>query len=420
MDNLNKKIYVNFIGYVFPMLVALLCIPYLYRSIDAEIFGVLSLLWAVVGYFGLFDLGLGRTLTYKVAQSYKENKTREIERIFWIGMIVSLVVGVVSALILIIFATPYSQKILNLKNSSETETYHTFLIVSVTIPLTTVVSIFRGGLEGLGDFRTTSTNRGITGMLLFMMPLLFVLNGWKNIDAMALSLFVARLLVLLHLIPHVKVYLLPKKIEFIEIKKIISYGGWVSVSSIIGPVMVYGDRFFISTILSVDYLPVYTITQELMQRMLIIPAAISGVAFAVLSAGKSIENNKIFWSLSKKIFVVMSIVLAVFAVSSSKLFEIWISKEFSESSSKIVVILSIGLLFNSVAQMPLVSLYSKNKPKIVAVIHCSELVLYSIFLVIMIKQFGITGAAFAWTTRAAIDCLVLFWLNEKIDRVIKK
>src|SRR5258705_13553401 len=58
----------NLLGNGTPMIVAVVCIPILIRGLGKERFGVLTLVWAVIGYASLFDLGLGRALTQLVAR----------------------------------------------------------------------------------------------------------------------------------------------------------------------------------------------------------------------------------------------------------------------------------------------------------------------------------------------------------------
>ena len=62
----------NIVGQSLPLLLAVVAIPLLIRRLGVDRFGVLTLAWALVGYFGLFDLGLGRALDkgrYRVACS---------------------------------------------------------------------------------------------------------------------------------------------------------------------------------------------------------------------------------------------------------------------------------------------------------------------------------------------------------------
>ena len=53
----------NLIGQGAPLFVALFAIPLLIKGLGTERFGVLVLAWMVVGYFTLFDLGIGRATT---------------------------------------------------------------------------------------------------------------------------------------------------------------------------------------------------------------------------------------------------------------------------------------------------------------------------------------------------------------------
>lgn len=65
---LTRNWALNLLGWVVPLSVALFAIPYVVRGLGAERFGVLSIASALLGYFGIFDLGLGRATTKFVAE----------------------------------------------------------------------------------------------------------------------------------------------------------------------------------------------------------------------------------------------------------------------------------------------------------------------------------------------------------------
>src|SRR4051812_26259804 len=60
----------NLLGNLMPMLAGLVAVPFLVHQLGAERFGLLSLGWVLIGYFGLFDFGLGRALTKMVAERW--------------------------------------------------------------------------------------------------------------------------------------------------------------------------------------------------------------------------------------------------------------------------------------------------------------------------------------------------------------
>src|SRR5437667_12210334 len=57
----------NLSGQLLPMIVAVITVPLLVRGLGVARFGVLSLSYVLIGYFSLFDLGIGRALTKLVA-----------------------------------------------------------------------------------------------------------------------------------------------------------------------------------------------------------------------------------------------------------------------------------------------------------------------------------------------------------------
>ena len=64
----------NLIGQGAPLLVAIFAIPLLIRALGTPRFGILTLAEMVVGYYSLFDLGLGRALTKLVAEKLGAGK----------------------------------------------------------------------------------------------------------------------------------------------------------------------------------------------------------------------------------------------------------------------------------------------------------------------------------------------------------
>lgn len=65
---LAKNIVWNLAGSLLPIAAALIATPFLIGGLGLERFGVLALIVAVIGYFGLFDFGLGRALTKLLAE----------------------------------------------------------------------------------------------------------------------------------------------------------------------------------------------------------------------------------------------------------------------------------------------------------------------------------------------------------------
>src|SRR5690242_10714343 len=89
----------NLVGQILPMLVGILTIPVIIRAMVVDRFGVLSLAWIVVGYFSLFDLGIGRALTKMIADKLGANEELTIAPLAWTSLLLLLLLGILGALV---------------------------------------------------------------------------------------------------------------------------------------------------------------------------------------------------------------------------------------------------------------------------------------------------------------------------------
>lgn len=62
----------NLVGYVIPSLVAIPALGYMAHKLGPELFGIYTIAIAVVGYAGIFDMGLTRAITREIA-IYRNN-----------------------------------------------------------------------------------------------------------------------------------------------------------------------------------------------------------------------------------------------------------------------------------------------------------------------------------------------------------
>src|SRR5579871_5117461 len=90
----------NLLGQVIPLAVALVSIPVLIHHMGTERFGILTIVWMITGYFGLFDFGLGRALTQMVAEKMAHHQHREVVDIIQTVTAMMFLLGSFAAILL--------------------------------------------------------------------------------------------------------------------------------------------------------------------------------------------------------------------------------------------------------------------------------------------------------------------------------
>jgi len=186
----------NLFGLGMPMLVAVFSIPMLVRTLGVDRFGILSIVWMVIGYFSLFDFGLGRALTQVIAEKLGSRRPEEVPDIFWAATFLMLILGLAGAVAGAGLASWLVTSLLNVPPQLQRETLQAFYLLAVAIPVNITSIGFRGALEAHQQFRLTSIMRVIMGLVTFLVPL-GVLGFSHSLVAVVAALLAGRTVVLI-------------------------------------------------------------------------------------------------------------------------------------------------------------------------------------------------------------------------------
>ena len=141
---LTGNIVLNLIGTGLPMLVAVVVIPPLIRGLGTARFGVVTIAWMVVGYFSLFDLGLGRSVTQLVAEKLGKREEEQIPALVWTAMMLMGGLGIAGALVLGAISPWLAGGLLKIPADLRSEALLAFYILALSIPIV----IGNAGLRG--------------------------------------------------------------------------------------------------------------------------------------------------------------------------------------------------------------------------------------------------------------------------------
>lgn len=407
-----------------PLILGVVTIPYLIKHIGVEAFGILTLIWSLIGYFSLFDFGLGRALTQRVAASLASEDTHKIPHVVKSGLVFMAYTGVGGGVLLGLLAYPLGSDWLNVSQPLQATTYGSLFVAALGIPLATITSGLRGVLEAYQDFKAVNLLRVFLGLANFGLPVLSFMFLGPSLVYMVATLIAARLVVLLAygVLAHRRMpeNWLKSVAQTGDIKNLLSFGVWMTVSNIISPLMVTADRFVIAGVLGAGAVAYYTVPFEMLVRVLVIPAALTSALFPKLAATlkTSPAIAQMLYSRSMKIIslTLLGICLAIGLASYWGL-AIWINADFASKSWLIVCILSVGILLNGIASVPFSAIQAAGDAKTTAYLHIFEFIVYVPLLIVALDVLGLVGAALAWVFRVGLDLALLLWGVKRTFRL---
>lgn len=418
---ISKNILWNLSGNVLPLLVGAIVFPLLINSYGTERFGLLAIAWSLVGYFSLFDMGLSRALTQVVSEKLNlSDSTYDLSALVHTAFISMWGLGVIGGLCLWLTIPWLVIHALSVPEVLQTEAIKAFSIIAVSIPFVVHTSALKGVMDALHLFKQSSLIKMLLGAGTFLGP--YLASRYEiSLEYAAYSLVTLRIFIwAMHWIIVKNLTLFKSgyhQFQLQLLKPLFAFGGWMTISNIIGPLMVYLDRFVIAGMLGAAAVTYYVAPYEVITKLWVIPAAISGVLFPLFAQHWQSDPKHAANMLNKGIAYTLLLVfpaVMLVAVTAPAWLAIWLDQEFAVKSASIARWLAAGILINSVAQILYAKIQGTGKADWTAKLHLIESLPYWMLLWLLLKHFGIEGAAMAWFARVTLDFAGLSYLVNKI------
>ncbi|WP_257313838.1 flippase [Geothrix fuzhouensis] len=413
IGNLTRNSIYNLLGQGLPMLVGLITIPRLVHALGVDRFGILTLTWAVMGYFSLFDLGLGRALTQLVAERSGTGNDKALPDIIRTALIMMLGLGLVGGVCLGAASPLVVGRVLRMSPALHREVLYAFGLMAFSVPAVTLLAGLRGLLEARQHFLEINLLRLAMGVFTFLGPWLVSFKTthlfWVvlSLEVMRYAALGAHYWMCRRVVPEMT---MPASFQSNHWKVLLKFGGWMTVSNIISPLMVNMDRFFIGAFLSVGAIAYYATPFDMVTKLLVISGAVVSVLFPMFGAlhrANPFEAIRLYRKGMRTIFLVLAPILLALGLGAHWLLLHWLGPTFAQRGSAIMQILCLGVLANSLAAVPFAFIQGAARPDLTAKFHLIEGPLYIILLMSLGSRLGILGVAWAWTLRVALDLILL-------------
>jgi O-antigen/teichoic acid export membrane protein len=410
---LARNTMLSLAGGLGPAVVGVLTIPYVVRGLGPDAFGVIALVWVAIGMFALLDLGTGRAVTRFVAEYLVRGEPHRIPSLFWTALSINAAVGIVTGIVLAAAAPVLVLQVLKVPSALQQDAIATFRILALFLPGFVLTVVVRSALEGAQRFELTSAVQFLASSANFLVPAIVIFAG-GDLPGVMLWLCVSRVLAALAFLvlclrqfPALRVV---RGFHASSARTLLQYGGWLTISNVIAPFLLHLDRILLGGLVGVQAVALYAAPYELVTRLTLIPASMMLAFFPAFTACAVTPDERLgetFRRAVRQVALLMTPVCLIFAVFAGDILHLWLGQDFAGQSALATRILAIGVLLLSLSSVPFNLLQAAGRPELVAAIHVLELPLYATLSWILVRNFGIVGAATAWTARTLLD-MVLF------------
>lgn len=399
----------NLAASLVPIAISLVVLPIYIRAIGEARYGMFALISALVGYFGVLDLGLSSAIAQRMAAAGSKDIDAK-RKIFWTAAAINLAMGLFGAALILPVALLYVDHGLTLEPALAAEFRASAVWLVLALPVTMITGVMSGALRGAGLFGDLGVINVGTGTLSQLLPLAAALWLSPSLTVVLPVLYLSRAVSIawFGLVIARKILLSWRpQIDRGRARDLLSFGGWVSISALVSPLLTTLDRYLIGSISGVRAVTHYSVPYQLTSKSLILPVAIvSSMLPRVASAGPE-EARELGKRGIRSIAALMGPGMIGGVVLLRPVMEWWIGPDFAQASAFCGQILIAGFWWNALGVGCNSWLHAVGRVRLTAMAHLMEVVPYVGMLFVLLKFYGIAGAAMAFVFRISLDALIL-------------
>ena len=413
----TRPIKVNFIvNLLSPMMrvvVALVTVPlYLHHIGDAR-YGVMSIVWVLLGLFGFLDLGLSRAVTNALAK-LRDAPQAHRARVLLTTFGLNLGIGLAGGLVLYVFGGLLLKHFVSMPDEISSEVSRSLPWIACLLPLTLISAAGAGALESRELFLLVNSIQIFAMTIAQVAPVVAAIFVSPSLTVVIPTAAVAQglgAIAVLAVVYRLEGPFSLRAVDWGEARKLLGYGGWMFATNIYYPALASADQFVIGSVMGVASVAHYAVPMGLVQRSVAIPVALGRTLFPRMSSLPGEAAHALAARALSTMAYGFGAICAPAIILSPIFFRYWIGGDFATVAGPVAQLLFPGLWMGALSLVAFTFLQSQGRADVTGKLNIIEFLPFVAILWGSTLAFGIAGAAAAWTLRSTAEALVMLWLS---------
>ncbi|NHN92263.1 flippase [Acetobacter sicerae] len=408
----------NALGSILPIIISLATVPLYIHLLGLSRYGIVTLSWVLLGYFGFLDFGMSRASANALARLPEED-IRSRSKVFMTTLYSNMMMGTVGGLGMYFLGGFILLHVVKIEPDLIHETQQAYPWMAAMLPFGMLGGVLIGALESRERFLAANI-LGTTGNIISqILPLACAWLITPSLTIVIPAILLSRVIFVMSgfiLVAQKEKELRIQDFSMEWLKKLFGYGSWVSISAFLNPILDSLNQVVIGAMLNAAAVAKYSVPMTLAIRSQVAATALARTLFPRLSRATHEEAVDTTQKSVGALAYGFAVICGPAILFSFTFLHFWIGEKFAVESGTVAEILLFGAWTNGVAFIPYNFLQAQGRPHVTAIVGMIEILPFLITLWISIHFFGLPGAAMAWTLRVTINALVLLNLSHCITR----
>lgn len=412
----------NVLGWLLPAVVQLLSVPFIVHNLGYDSYGIWTLVMAVMGYFAFLDMNMLKGGIRYLAEYDGKNDKKNANQVANFGLLAYLVIGLIGMLIIAACVDTVLLNMLKIPDELVHMARTTLYLSSLGFLLLMTQNYLLSIPKALHRFDVSNKiemSFTIGSILLTVCLLFFGYGLLEVVIARLLANFICILVAYRSVNGVMPYYKFTPYIDRQIIKKVSSY----SLVSFAGRVGVttnsYANTFVAGSLIGTSAITIFTVPFMLVQRIMSISSRLSMIIFPIASElgsqKKHDELMVIYLKMTKYIFNINLLLTLLICLFSWEIMTLWMGEEFSEKSAVILMLISIGFLFNTTTGLSTLMNDGIGHPKVTSIFAFIHGGFSVVILIIFGQLYGLNGIAAGYCISSVLmACVFNIYVHKKV------
>jgi len=410
----------NLIGWMLPIVVNFLTIPYIVKSLGNDSYGVLMLVTAVIGYFSLLDINFTAGSIRYVAEYHAKGEHKHVNEVLSLSFLGYSIIGIIGAILLYLSTDLFLMDLLKIPENLREVARTVFHISSFGFFLNLIQNYLSSIPKAMHRFDLTAKMEAGFGISLMLLTVVFLSMGIGLLGIVILRLVVALLncsalfLLIKKTIPYSS-FLSPVGRDIRN--KMVSFSSYSFLSKVANTIYGNTDGLVIGSVVGSAAVTLYSVPFLLVGRLTGITSHLAMVLYPVASElgalGKRDELKKIYIAMSRQIFFLNIALTTILCLFSEQILQIWMGNEFARKTYIVLIFIALGNFTESLTNLPALVNDGLSFPQVTASFAFLSAFLRLVAVVIGVKYYGLLGVAVSYFISVSIVSLAFLVYAHK-------
>lgn len=416
-------------GKLFSLVVLVVTLPITLQNLGSSQYGLVTLAQSIIGPMGFLTLSVRPAAVKYMAEELSRKNLQKVNFLFHNLLGVNILAGMVGAFILSLFANPIARVFSGLSPAEILIAVNCIYVVAATFFVDGLFNSFISIQEAIQNYKIVAMlNSFSTSGTMIIGTIIAVLGGNAYYYLFA-GLLVKIILVGVAFLQGRSTFpelSIKPSLSWLILKKIFSYGVWLSFHGLGSLIFEHGSRILIGIFISVADAGLFSVVLGLFQKLHQLLNSVGEVLFPTFSSIEGEKNTgrttKRLWDgylISSWYFSLLAFFIYVsFFTISQPIINLWLGKEVIEIFSSVALPLSVVFMFHSTGIVRHSFMLGTGETRLIAFNGLLAATLSLGATAILLPTFGLIGASYSFFAILISGQITWYLLSRKYRKKI--